>query len=84
MEAVKYHIKKISIQSLGVAFVLLGIAGLVLPILQGILFIVVGLCLLSIYSSRAKFLLHRFGQVHPRARGIVEGIERCMTRVFGV
>lgn len=48
--------------SLGWAFVLLGIAGLFLPILQGILFLTVGLIILT--------------QVHPWARALVVRLRR--------
>jgi uncharacterized membrane protein YbaN (DUF454 family) len=40
--------------SVGVALLILGVAGLFLPFLQGILFLVTGLTLLSTESSRAK------------------------------
>jgi len=38
----------------GVALLLLGVVGLFLPFLQGILFLVMGLTLLSTESARAK------------------------------
>lgn len=43
--------------ALGVTFLVLGVAGLVLPILQGILFLLVGLAILSKVSDRAARLL---------------------------
>lgn len=39
--------------ALGVTFLVLGVAGLVLPVLQGILFLLVGLAILSKVSDRA-------------------------------
>jgi uncharacterized membrane protein YbaN (DUF454 family) len=41
----------------GVTFLVLGVIGLFLPFLQGILFLVVGLTLLSAESDRARRLL---------------------------
>jgi uncharacterized membrane protein YbaN (DUF454 family) len=40
--------------TVGVLLLILGVAGLFLPFLQGILFLVMGLTLLSTESSRAK------------------------------
>lgn len=45
------QLKRILVLGLGWLFILLGIAGLFLPILQGILFLLIGLVLLS-YESR--------------------------------
>lgn len=54
----------------GWIFFVLGIAGLVLPFLQGILFIAIGLWLLSSESEWARrkrdWLLRRFPQLRPR------------------
>ncbi|MCX7353736.1 MAG: PGPGW domain-containing protein [Alphaproteobacteria bacterium] len=55
---------------LGWIFLVLGVAGLVLPFLQGILFIAIGLWLLSSESEWARckrdWLLRRFPQLRPR------------------
>jgi uncharacterized membrane protein YbaN (DUF454 family) len=48
---------RISRVVLGVAFLALGVVGLFLPFLQGILFMVIGLTLLSTESERARRLL---------------------------
>jgi len=49
---------KILTISFGVGLVLLGIAGLFLPILQGWLMILGGLAVLSPYSRRARWILN--------------------------
>lgn len=79
----KYHTKKIFIQTLGLFFILLGVAGIFLPILQGILFLIIGLLLLSVYSEWARRQLDRMGSVHPKAAYWVARIERWVYRVFG-
>lgn len=58
--------------SLGWTFILLGIAGLFLPILQGILFLLIGLSLLSTVSPRAGRLLMRVKERFPRLHGKLE------------
>lgn len=59
-------LKRIVVHLVGWSFVLLGIAGLVLPILQGILFLLVGLFILSTVSPWAARLLHRIRKRFPR------------------
>lgn len=49
----------------GWVFIVLGIAGLFLPVLQGILFLVVGLLILSREYAWARNLLTRFEQRFP-------------------
>ncbi len=66
--------------ALGYAFLLLGVVGLFLPILQGVLFIVVGLLLLSRHSTWARRLLERFKARYPRAGTIVAGAEAWLHR----
>jgi uncharacterized protein len=50
----------------GWLFLLLGIAGLFLPILQGILFILIGLAILSTEYIWAHHLLHRLHERFPK------------------
>lgn len=52
--------------SLGILFLILGIIGLVLPILQGILFLIIGLILLAPYSPLIQRQLAAFRINHPK------------------
>ena len=52
----------------GWVFVFLGILGLFLPILQGILFLFIGVALLSLASPRVRLLRMRVGQRYPVIR----------------
>lgn len=60
------HAKRILILIVGWFFVLLGIAGLFLPILQGVLFILIGLIILSSEYVWAHHLLQRIKEKFPR------------------
>lgn len=77
------HIKRIGIQAIGFAFLLLGAAGLILPVLNGTLFLLAGLVLLSVYSERAKRILHKIGRQHPKAEQAVTKVERWVHKVVG-
>jgi uncharacterized membrane protein YbaN (DUF454 family) len=58
--------KRILILIVGWAFILLGIVGLFLPILQGILFIMIGLIILSSEYVWAHHLLTRVKERFPK------------------
>lgn len=62
----KAQLKRIATKLAGWGFIILGIAGLFLPILQGILFILVGLYLLSSESPWAARLLLRIRERFPK------------------
>jgi len=54
-------------------FVGLGLLGLVLPILQGVLFLAIGLCILSMVSPRARFIRQWVKRRFPTlGRGMTE------------
>lgn len=58
--------RRVLVIAIGWGFLLLGIAGLFLPILQGILFILIGLAILSTEYIWAHHLLHRLHQRFPK------------------
>jgi uncharacterized protein len=62
----KPAIKRILVVVAGWSFILLGIVGLVLPFLQGILFILVGLIILSSQYAWARRLLDKLRRRFPK------------------
>ena len=62
----KAALKRIGLYIAGWGFIILGILGLFLPILQGILFILIGLFLLSSVSPWAERMLNRLRERFPR------------------
>lgn len=65
---------------LGYLFLALGVVGLVLPFLQGVLFIVVGLLLLSREAPWAKRALGRLKRRFPRLGGTITRTDVWITR----
>ncbi len=59
-------LKRALVLLVGWAFILLGIAGLFLPVLQGILFLLIGLFILSSEYVWAHNLLHRLKGKFPK------------------
>lgn len=58
--------RRIFVILLGWLFVLLGIAGLFLPVLQGVLFLLIGLVILSTEYIWAHHLLRRLHERFPK------------------
>lgn len=58
------HIKRIIRLSLGFGFIALGIIGLFLPVLQGILFILIGIAILE-----GKPIMHTLGKLWAKLKG---------------
>ena len=60
---------------LGIGFILIGIAGLFLPLLQGILFIVLGIFILRAHSLRGAWetLKEKAGRV--KKKGMFKGLK---------
>ena len=73
----KRVLKKTAILVAGWAFILLGIAGLFLPILQGILFLLIGLAILSYESEWARRLIVRLRARFPR---LAESVDKAEMR----
>jgi uncharacterized membrane protein YbaN (DUF454 family) len=66
------YAKRVLILIVGWGFILLGIAGLFLPILQGVLFLVVGLIILSSEYVWAHHLLARLRKHFPRISRVAD------------
>ena len=61
----KKQIRSVAVLILGWALIAFGIVGLFLPVLQGVLFILLGLYVLSRESDTARRWLHRVRESHP-------------------
>ncbi|MBI3811429.1 MAG: PGPGW domain-containing protein [Nitrospirae bacterium] len=77
--------KKTAIYLIGWFFILLGIVGLFLPVLQGILFILIGLLVLSKESVTARNIIHKIEKRYPtQYRKMHELNERLKKRFFAL
>ena len=72
--------KRITILALGWGFIVFGMVGLFLPILQGILFLLIGLALLSIESEIARRILHRLRARYPGLSAKIDHAEQRAKR----
>jgi uncharacterized membrane protein YbaN (DUF454 family) len=65
-------IKKVGLLIIGWLFIVLGIFGLFLPFLQGILFILIGLAILSSRSKVIKLILKYLEERYPHLHKKIE------------
>ena len=68
--------RRIIVLGLGWAFILFGIVGLFLPVLQGVLFLLIGLAILSTESRTARYYLLRLRRRYPRLAHKLDEAER--------
>ena len=78
----KKHAKKVMVYVAGWFFILLGIVGLFLPILQGILFIAIGLLILSGESPWAQKMLMKLEKKYPKQYAEFEKFKHKMFSYF--
>jgi uncharacterized protein len=69
------RLKPILAQALGYFFLVLGVLGMFLPILQGFLFLFIGLIILARYAPWAERLLDRFRRQSPRFDAMITKAE---------
>ena len=74
-EAGETFMKTVALQAVGYFFLVLGIIGLVVPVLQGILFISIGLIVLAKTAPWAERLLTRFREKYPDAGRLIDKAE---------
>lgn len=72
--------KRVAMSVTGYSFLVLGVAGLFLPFLQGVLFLVVGLLILSQNAPWAERLLGWIKSRHPMINDTIEKAEEIANR----
>lgn len=69
------RLKPILMQVLGYTFLVLGVLGMFLPILQGFLFLFIGLIILARHANWAKRLLETIRARYPRFNRMIDRAE---------
>jgi uncharacterized protein len=75
-------VRRILVLGVGWGFILLGIVGLFLPILQGILFLLVGLAILSTESRFARGILVKLRRRFPNLARRLDAAEKRARGMF--
>ncbi len=79
----KKRLKKYFIIALGILSILVGLAGLILPFLQGWFFLAIGALLLSMYSPGIRTWMDKHTVKYPKLHAFVERAHGWTTKVFG-
>ena len=83
MAMIKKQLKKVFILTLATLFLLLGLAGLVLPVLQGWLFLAISALLFSMYSPALRAWMDKHTVKYPMLHKFVGRANDWTTKVFG-
>ena len=75
--------KKILVLTIGIIFIIVGVFGLVLPFLQGIIFLAIGLILVSLCFPRARFWINKHAQRYSRLFSVINKIETWLIKFIG-
>lgn len=76
-------VKRIFVLIVGVALILIGIIGLALPFLQGFLFILIGVILLSLCSPTVHAWVKVRVKPYPNIHTTIERTEKWLTKIIG-
>lgn len=80
----KRRLKRLLIDFFGIVFIIFGVIGIFLPILQGIFFIIIGVYLLSLHSLWFSRKLKRVNHRFPRTGNFIDGIDRKVRKFFNL
>lgn len=75
--------KKVVVLTIGIIFIILGFFGLVLPFLQGIIFLAVGLILLSYCSPKVRLTIKKYAEHHPHLSYVINKMEGWISKIIG-
>jgi uncharacterized membrane protein YbaN (DUF454 family) len=67
----------------GTIFIMLGLFGLVLPFLQGIIFLVIGFFILSFYFPKMRLWINKHTEKYPRFSRKIKKVEAWMIKIIG-
>lgn len=70
--------------TLAIVLLIVGVAGLVLPILNGTFFIVVGLILLSFEHKKTEQFLERYASKHKSVEKVYIKMNSALRSFFGI
>jgi uncharacterized protein len=76
-------LKRATVLVAGIVFIFFGLIGLVLPFLQGILFLAIGLILLSLWSPKIREFVDRHTIKYPKIHKVVREVETWVVRYIG-
>lgn len=83
MAKLNKRVKQFLVITLGTIFIILGLIGLVLPFLQGFLFLAIGLIILSLYSPSLRDFIDRHTVKYPSLHRMFGKANEWVIKVLG-
>ncbi len=77
------QVKKVLILTIGIIFIVFGFIGLMLPFLQGILFLLVGFFLLSLYFPKIYSWTEKHTAKYPKLSIEIKKLEAWIRKFIG-
>ncbi len=79
----RQKLKKGLVLTIGIIFIILGLFGLVLPFLQGILFLIIGILLISLCFPAVRLKLKKHTERHPHTFSLITKMEKWLVKFIG-
>lgn len=76
-------IKKVLVLTVGIIFIILGLFGLVLPFLQGFIFLAIGLMLVSFCFPKVRLWINKHTERYPHLFSVINKIEMWIAKFIG-
>jgi uncharacterized membrane protein YbaN (DUF454 family) len=76
-------IKKILVLAIGSIFIILGLFGLVLPFLQGIVFLAIGIILISFSFPKIRLWVDKHAEPYPHVSSVIKKMETLVKKLIG-
>ena len=83
MAKLKRKLKKVIVLSVATFFLLVGLLGLALPVLQGWFFLGLSVILYSMYSPKLRLWIHEHAVKYPRIHPYIHRAQEWTAKVFG-
>lgn len=78
----KRHVRRLVLDFIGLLFLIIGIIGIFLPILQGIIFILISFYFFSLNSRFFESMLKRFLHRHKKLESIFDKADRFIKKLL--
>ncbi len=75
--------KRILVIAIAIVFIFIGLIGLVLPFLQGIFFLAIGIILLSLCFPKIRYWINKHAIRYPRIFSVITKMEAWIMKLTG-
>ncbi len=77
------NLKRTIVLIIGILFLILAVVGAALPFLQGWIFLILGVLLISICVPKVRAYMEKYTRKYPRLHEMVERLDKWLRSVIG-